>query len=213
MQSHGGAGITSASLLRKSSSARINAIIQDIELSLRHLMARCFGTIGFEEAKRRLEGTKTDEHPMTAEMRKSLLDWAQQTGGEDLQQELTRYLTDYTKEFYKTRNLWARVCALYGEATDGNGGSIAEPPLEKIIEYVTFGELSTLVLSLCPDVFPNWKREVGGRQSPTRSWPAHLARLRRLRNQSAHLRNVTFQDMEDLLTTVKEMRRDMLGYV
>jgi len=34
-----------------------------------------------------------------------------------------------------------------------------------------------------------------------------------LRNQAAHLRNVTFQDMEDLLATVNEMGRDMLDYV
>jgi len=213
MQTHAGTGITSASLLRKSSNMRVNAIIQDIEVSLRYLIARCFATIGIQETKRRLEATKTDEQPMTSEARKWLLEWARQTGSEDLQRDLTRHLTAYTREFYRTRNLWTRVCDLHLKEVGGDGGSIQEPPLEKIADYLTFNELSALVLGLCPNTFPKWKTEIRGRQSPAKRWPAHLARVERLRNQSAHLRNVTFQDMEDLLKTAEEMRRDMLEYV
>jgi hypothetical protein len=33
-----------------------------------------------------------------------------------------------------------------------------------------------------------------------------------LRNQVAHLRNVHFQDMEDLARTVDRMRRDVIDY-
>ena len=212
-QTHVGASITSASLVRKSSNTRVNAIIQDTELSLRHLLARCFASIGFEKTRQMLERTKTNEQPMTGETRKSLLIWAEQTGSEDLRQQLTRYLAGYTQEFYRSHNLWTRVCGLYTEGARGDGGSILEPPLEKIVDYLTFNELSALVLGLCPTVFPDWEKEIRGRQPPAKSWPAYLARVERLRNQSAHLRNVTFQDMEDLLTTAEQMRRDMLQYV
>jgi hypothetical protein len=106
-----------------------------------------------------------------------------------------------------------RICGLHSSEIGGNGNRIHEPPVERIVEYLTFNELSDLIQSLCPNIFPNWSKEIPGRQPPAKSWPAHLARLRRLRNRSAHLRKVTFQDMEDLLITTREMRRDMKDYV
>jgi hypothetical protein len=213
MREHVGAEITSASLLRRSSNARINVLLQDIELSLRHLLSCCFRQMGFNPVKQRLEATKTDELPMATELRKLLSDWAEQTGGEDLKQKLTKYLTEYTKDFHRTHTLWARVCGLHSLEIGSNGDATHEPTEGRIVEYLTFNELSKLIRSLCPKVFPNWGKETPGRQPPAKSWSAHLARLSRLRNQSAHLRNVTFQDMEDLLTTIRELRRDMKDYV
>ena len=150
---------------------------------------------------------------MAPELRKSLLKWAEQTGGEDLQQKMAKQLTEYTSYFDRTHSLWARVCGHHSSETGSNPGSAQEPTLEWIVQYLTFNELCKLIQSLCPKIFPNWSTEKHGRQPPAKSWPAHLARLGRLRNESAHLRNVTFQDMEDLLKTTREMRRDMREYL
>ena len=43
-------------------------------------------------------------------------------------------------------------------------------------------------------------------------WQEALAKVARLRNQVAHLRNVRFQDMEDLARTLDRMRRDVIDY-
>jgi hypothetical protein len=61
-------------------------------------------------------------------------------------------------------------------------------------------------------VFPRWTDKEIGKEPPTKRWPAYMALLQRLRNQSAHLRNVAFQDIEDMLTTVREIRRDIEKY-
>ena len=208
-----GTEIASTTLLRRSSNARTNVLLQDAEISLRHLLARCFRQMGFDAVKQKLEATKTDELPMTPELRKSLSEWAQQTGGEDLQQGLTKHLIEYTKDFHRTHSLWARVCGHHASEIGGNDGATQDPTVERIVEYLTFSELSNLIQSLCPEVFPNWGKETFGRQPPSKTWPTYLARIRRLRNQSAHLRNVTFQDMEDLLTTTREMRRDIKDHI
>ena len=208
-----GAEIASTTLLRRSSNARTNVLLQDAEISLRHLLACCFRQMGFDAVKQKLEVTKMDELPMTPELRKSLSEWAQQTGDEDLQQGLTKYLIEYTKDFHRTHSLWARVYGHHPSEIGGNDGAIQDPTVERIVEYLTFSELSNLIQSLCPEVFPNWGKETFGRQPPSKTWPTYLARIRRLRNQSAHLRNVTFQDMEDLLTTTREMRRDIKDHM
>jgi hypothetical protein len=213
MREHVGTEITSVSLLRRSSNTRITVLLQDAELSLRHLLTRCFRQMGFDAVKQKLDTTKTDESPMTPELRKSLLKWAEQIGSEDLHQKLTKHLMEYTKDFDRTHSLWATICGHHSSEIGGNHGAAQEPTVERIVEYLTFNELSNLIQSLCPKIFPNWSKEIPGRQPPAKSWSAHLARLSRLRNQSAHLRNVTFQDMEDLLTTTREMRRDMKDYV
>ena len=210
MREHWEMEIASTTLMRRSSNARVNVLLQDIELSLRHLLTCCFQEMRFDTVKQKLETTKTDELPMSSELRKSLSDWSQQTGSAEVQQSLTKHLTDYTNEFYRARNLWNRVCSLHSSSElDIAEGALKTPPLAKIVEYLTFSELSNLILGLCPEIFPNWGKETFGKQPPSKTWPTYLARLRRLRNQSAHLRNITFQDMEDLLTTTREMRRDM----
>jgi hypothetical protein len=77
---------------------------------------------------------------------------------------------------------------------------------------MTFGELTNLLLSLDSFVFPRWTDKEIGKEPPAKRWPGYMALFRRLRNQSAHLRNVAFQDIEDLLITVREIRRDIEKY-
>ena len=209
MREHVRIDITSASLLRSSSNARINVLLQDTELSLRHLLTSCFREMGIDAVRRKLQATRTAESPMAPELRKSLTDWAQKTGSDDLHEKVMKHLTEYTINFHRTHSIWTRVCGMHSSAIGGMDVAIIEPKVESIAEYLTFNELSDLIQSFCPIVFPNWCKAIPGRQPPAKSWGSHLARLRRIRNMSAHLRNVSFQDMEDLLTTTREMRRDI----
>jgi len=213
MQQIGWPHVASWVLLRKSSNTRISLLLQDLEITMRHLLTLCFVTLGEEKVKQGLQKVKTEEQSVSPELRKALSEWAQQKGGEDLRTELTRHLAEFSKEFESTHNLWARVCGLYAAEKGSNFEEGTEFPLERIAEFLTFNELSRLILGLCREAFDNWNREELGKQPPAKRWPAYLARLGRLRNQAAHLRNVTFQDMEDLLVTAKEMRRDIQEYV
>jgi hypothetical protein len=200
-------------LLRKYSNGRIGAILQDTELSLRLLVLRCFTRMGYDAVRNKLLNTRTDEQPVPTELRKSLQEWAKATGGAERQKELGQHLAQYQNEFYGSRNLWARICALYCSDLGIELGPGAEPPLAKAVSYMTFGELTNLLLSLDSFVFSRWTDKEIGKEPPVKRWPGYMALLRRLRNQSAHLRNVAFQDIEDLLITVREIRRDIEKYV
>jgi hypothetical protein len=213
MQEHVGTQVTSVAMLRGSSNARIHMLLQDVELSLRYLLTHCFLQIGFDEVRALLDKTRTDEMPISPEVRKLLSVWAEQTGGEDLKQKLGTLLSEYTTDFLRSHSLYARITGLFSAESGIDDDTPGEPTLERIVDYLTFSELSHLVQRLCPEILPLWTRETMGRQSPAKRWPAYLARLQRIRNQTAHLRNVTFQDMEDLLTTLREIRKDMKDYV
>ena len=203
------AAISSTDLLRRSTNNRIGAILQDVELSLRQLMTRCFAKMGFDEVKQKLERTRTDEQAVSAELRKSLQVWSRNIGSPNLPQEVSKHLLAYQKEFDQAHSLWAKVCQLY---RDELGEEAIDPPLAKIVDYVTFNELANLLMSLETVAFPRSTNQDAKREPPSKRWPTYLARLRRLRNQSAHLRNVGFQDFEELLRTVKEMRWDIQNY-
>ena len=64
---------------------------------------------------------------------------------------------------------------------------------------------------LIDQVFPHFPDEVSAKRVKE-GWQEALAKAARLRNQVAHLRNVRFQDMEDLARTLDRMRRDVIDY-
>ncbi len=64
---------------------------------------------------------------------------------------------------------------------------------------------------LIDQVFPRFPDEVAAKRVKE-GWQEALAKVARLRNQVAHLRNVRFQDMEDLARTLDRMRRDVIDY-
>ena len=121
-------------------------------------------TIGPEKTKEKLHRTKTEGQAIPSELRKNLIEWAHSKGGENLRTEMTRHFTELDRVFESTHNLWARVCQLY--ETEVGRGVEAEPPTQRIAEFLTFNELSNLVLGLCPEVLANWNREAlaGNRQ-------------------------------------------------
>jgi hypothetical protein len=72
-------------------------------------------------------------------------------------------------------------------------------------------QLGKLVLALIDQVFPRFPDGLAARRVKE-GWQEALAKVARLRNQVAHLRNVRFQDMEDLTRTLDRMRRDVIDY-
>jgi hypothetical protein len=199
-------------MLRRYSNGRIAAVLQDAELSLRLLALRCFSRMGYDAVRDKLQNTRTDEQAVPTDLRKSLLEWAKTTGGQPRQQELGQYLSQYQRKFEAERHLWARIRGLYAKDLGVELGPRTEPPVAKAVSYLTFGELTNLILSLDAVAFPRWTGTEIGKDPPGKRWPGYVALLRRLRNQSAHLRNVAFQDIEDLMVTVREMRKDIEKY-
>ncbi len=213
LQSEPGAPpVESLDLLRKYSNGRIGDVLQDAELSLRLLALRCFNRMGYTAVRDKLKATRTDEQAISPDLRRSLLGWAKATGGADQQRALGQHITQYQKDFEARRNLWTRVCGLYAEEIGVESSNDLEPPLAKTVSFMTFAELSNLVLSLGTTAFPRWTGKELGKNAPGKRWPGYMSLLRRLRNQFAHLRNVAFQDIEDLITAVWEMRKDIERY-
>ena len=84
-------------------------------------------------------------------------------------------------------------------------------PHIKGLDYLTLDQLGRLVLVLIDQVFPRFPDEVAAKRVKE-GWQEALAKVARLRNQVAHLRNVRFQDMEDLARTLERMRPDVIDY-
>lgn len=204
--------IEAIDLLRKHSNGRIGDILQDAELSLRLLALRCFNRMGSDAVRDKLMATRTDEQAIPAELRKSLQDWAKETGGPENQKALGQHLSQYQREFDSSRNLWTKIIGLYANELGDVMELAGDPPLAKTISYMTLSEVSNLIVSLEKLAFPQWTGKEPGKDPPWKRWPSYMALMRRMRNQSAHLRNVAFQDTEDLLTALREMRKDINKY-
>jgi hypothetical protein len=84
-------------------------------------------------------------------------------------------------------------------------------PHIRCLDYLTLDQLGRLVLVLIDQVFPRFP-DIAVARRVKEGWQEALAKVARLRNQVAHLRNVRFQDMEDLARTLDRMRRDVIDY-
>jgi hypothetical protein len=85
------------------------------------------------------------------------------------------------------------------------------PPHLRCIDFLTFNELSDVLLSLLDDVFPGAPQDIEKNRLKDR-WRENMARIQRLRNTVAHLRNVQFREMEGLAGIVETMRNDLRAY-
>jgi hypothetical protein len=86
------------------------------------------------------------------------------------------------------------------------------PDHVRCIEYLTLSELSVVFLDILDSVFtkiPSTGYEAG---KLVERWRESLAKIQRMRNQVAHLRNIHFQDVEDIVRTIESMRKDLLLY-
>jgi hypothetical protein len=204
-------------LFRLGANGRIGDMLQDIEASLREMVRAAFRLMQPPEVKSLLESRKLPDKLCDASFRESLTDWASKVSsaapGTDLKAELGKFILEEQKVFGQRNHLWASVCRLY-RITLGIGDQANEPTPEKVPEYLLFSELAEVVLMLENKLFlakaRNPKRLFA--THPRDRWKTHLERIRRLRNEAAHLRNISFQDIEDLLESLKEMRRDQLDF-
>ena len=93
-----------------------------------------------------------------------------------------------------------------------NDATESSPVHLQCIDYLNLNELSTLVINFVDEVFPHLSGDGLGRKRLKERWLEGLSKVRRLRNKVAHLRNISFQDMEDLVGTIDGMRKDLINY-
>ena len=201
-----GKPLSPLALLRGSANARVNQLLQDIEWSLRHLLARVLKNLGIDESRERLRKIRIVEKGITSEFTKKMLATAQAQGGSELRESLNKVLIQCRHETEANENLWEKVCHLYRKEFNIPDEQ-AEPSLSEVPAFLTLSELSNTLLSWKADVFSLQTSHGESLPAPER-WREYLARIQRLRNQTAHLRNVGFQDIEDLLANVRAIRTD-----
>ena len=194
-------------LFRCATNERASVLLQDAEMMLRQVLASVFARIGVEAARERLQAMQQPGEVIDKRLNRLLLKWAKENSSTEAAKGLNELLMQHRADFKKTNSVWATT----NEMIKKDGVSDGDLPHLRCIDYLTFDQLGGLVLGLMPEVFArmtkdNDKKKVRG------SWQEGVAKVRRLRNQVAHLRNVGFQDMEDLTRTLEKMRRDIIDY-
>lgn len=194
-------------LFRRATNERAAALLQDTETMLRQVLASVFGRIGLDAAREKLEGMQQPGEVIEKELNRALLDWAKQNCTSEAAKGLSDLLLEHRNRFKKSNSVWETVIQMMRQDNVAGNGS----PHIQCIDYLTFDQLGRLVLGLMEEVFPGLTDDLA-RKRVRENWQEGVAKVRRLRNQVAHLRNVGFQDMEDLSRTVERMRRDVIDY-
>lgn len=197
-------------LFRRSNNERIGQLLQDAETMLRGLLLAVFHRIGPERVEQVLRGKQSDREFMPGELNKAILQWADEQGGVEAKASLNAILVDHRKAFREGNSVWANVERMMTafKPADEQGGL---PAHLRSIDFLTFNELSVVLLDLLDDVFPGVPLGVEKKRLQDR-WRENMARIQRLRNTVAHLRNVEFRDMEGLAGIVETMRNDLRAY-
>lgn len=201
-------------LLRRSANGRVNALLQDVEVALRAMLRNVFQQMTPTDVQALLKSRKTEQRLYAPELQRTLLDWAGQipvVAPYEAKAALAKLLNEERGKYMAASNLWTKVCAVFRES-QGSDGTMVEPTSEQVVGCLTFAELSDLLQSLADRLFldkPRSKRMV---EPPRERWPDYLTKVRRLRNEAAHLRNISFQDIEDLLKILDEIRKDQLDF-
>ena len=201
-------------LLRRSANGRITALLQDVEVALRAMLRSVFRQMQPAEVQALLEGIKTEQKLYAPELQRALLDWAGQipvVPPYEAKAALGTLLKEQREKFEAASNLWTKVCSVF--AASLGGGMRAEPTPEQTVGCLTFAELSAILQSLTDRVFLDKPRSNRIIDPPKKRWPDYLTKVRRLRNDAAHLRNIGFQDIEDLLEILNAVRRDQLDFL
>lgn len=194
-------------LFRRATNERAAALLQDSETMLRQVLASVFARIGANAARGRLEAMQEPGEIIDSGLNRSLLDWANTNCEVDAVKRLTDLIKQHRVEFKKVNSVWVKATQMMSRDGVLDEGS----PHTECIPYLTLDQLGLLVLGLMDEVFPRLEGD-GAKQRVRETWREGVAKVRRLRNQVAHLRNVGFQDMEDLARTLERMRRDVIEY-
>ena len=198
-------------LFRRASNERVGQLLQDVETMLRCTVFSTFNNLGEVEVIDLLKGKQGDSEFMPAQLNQALLDWANTRGGRELKESLNALLIEHRKTFKLNNSIWARVNKIMeNEMPEEDEQAI--PKHLQCIDYLTFAELGDIFLSLLEHVFPSVVNDVNAKNRLKGRWRDSISKVRRLRNQVAHLRNIEFQDMEDLVGTIDGMRKDLINY-
>lgn len=194
-------------LFRRAANERAAALLQDTETMLRQVLAAVFGRIGLDSAREKLQAMQQPGEVIDKELNRTLLSWAKEKCPPDAVKELNDLILKHRQDFKTKNSVWETVNAMLRLENVNNDG------LQHIqgLDYLTLDQLGRLVLMLIDQVFPRFPDEVSAKRVKE-GWQEALAKVARLRNQVAHLRNVRFQDMEDLARTLERMRRDVIDY-
>jgi hypothetical protein len=167
-----------------------------------------------DDVKTLLKNIKSQQSLVHEDFHPKLMDWASgQTppGQPDMRAVLGQFLAQETAKFKAANNLWSEVCKVFRESC-GLENTNSEPTPEQAVTCLTFNQLKDLVQKLSDKLFLHAPRTKWFGDPPSKRWPTYLTRVRRLRNDAAHLRNTRFQDIEDLLKDLDEIRRDQLAF-
>ncbi len=233
-----GVATTPIELLRRSANGRVNALLQDIEVALRAMLRTVFRQMQAADVQALLQGIKTEQKLFAPDLQRSLLDWAGTVpvvAPYDAKTELALLLKQKRMEFEVDSNLWTKVCEvftaslttgsraepttdqrvlpLFSPSPGGASGVRTTPTPEQAVGCLTFAELSALLQSLTDRVFLDKPRSNRLIDPPKKRWPDYFTKIRRLRNEAAHLRNIGFQDIEDLLAILDAIRHDQLDFL
>jgi hypothetical protein len=201
-------------LLRRSANGRVNALLQDIEVALRAMLRNVFRQMQPSEVYALLKGTKTDTKFCEPELQRILMEWADQLpviAPFVAKSSLIQLLKEERVKFETSNNLWTKICKAFAAGLSADVK--VEPTPEQTVAYLTFAELSSILQTLSDSVFLNKSRLNRIIDPPKKRWSDYLTKVRRLRNDAAHLRNIGFQDIEDLLEILNAMRRDQLDFL
>ncbi len=199
------------SLFRKATNERVASIINDIENMLRLLATRIFSVLGETAVRELLQKKQSDREFMPAYFNRDLLKWADKTGCPTMGQDLKALILENRMRFKEENSVWSRVNILMTEDASPNTEPAASPYL-RYVEYLTFTELGDILITLIDQAFPGISSDGATKNIVESRWRESISKVSRLRNRVAHLRNVNFQDMEDLITTTDNMRKDLLKY-
>jgi len=202
-------------LLRRSANGRVNALLQDVEVALRSMLRNVFRQMSPTDVHTLLKDRPTERKLYGPELQRALLDWAGQipvVAPYDAKAALGKLLKEEREKFEAASNLWTKLCIVFRES-EGLETTMAEPILEQVVGCLTFAELGDLLQSLADKVFVEKPRSKRMIEPPKTRWPVYLTKVRRLRNEAAHLRNIGFQDIEDLLEILDAIRQDQLDFL
>lgn len=194
-------------LLRRATNERAAQLIQDAEMMLRQVLSAAFQKIGVDRARTLLEGMQQPGEVIDKDLNRALLKWAKDKCSPEDAEAFGKLILEYRTAYKSGNSVWETVVQMMKASNVADDGS----PHLQCIEFLTFDQLSNLVLGLSDEVFPDTKEEIERKRLRDR-WSEGISKVRRLRNQVAHLRNVGFQDMEDLTGILEWMRRDIIKH-
>lgn len=198
-------------LFRRATNERAAQLLQDAEMMLRSVLMSVFQSLGGEEVRTLLESKQTEGSLMPGELNRALLDWAAESGGPELKQSLNELLVAHRKAFREGNTIWTRAVLLMSE-DDEDDGREHLPEHLRCVDYLTFSGLEAIWTDLLDHVFSKASFQSDLEARLRERWREQLSKVRRLRNRVAHLRNISFQDMEDLVGAVDSMRHDLIRF-